>query len=484
MFLQSLGIRNALYIDDLFTLGETEEKARFNNQIAKEVLAKAGWIVHKDKGKGPSRRLRFLGLEVCSVSRKFFIPADKQQNILEVIRELLVVRSVKVRRLASLVGKLQSCEKVIGPVVRLMTRASYLCIMEGVETFGWSGHIKISKECREELDFWRFNLADLDGFLFSPDLSTEVFSFETCSDASGVGFFGFQFVSKYKVLLRRMFNEYEKMQSSTFRELLALRDIFLSKEAENYRGKSVRHLTDNKAVSRIMLVGSKVKELHEMVTSIFLRCRALQIKLVVEWRSREDPLLKHADEGSRKFDQSSFSLNFESFASLFQHFVDLVLEVDCMAENWNKKCDVYFSRFPEAGSSGVNFFAQALAGNLQFYVFPPPSLVTATILHLQKFQVRGLLLVPFWRSASFWNNVVPDGRHLAVWALSFYRFRPSGFVCDPMVTSSTFKNPPNFDILAIRFNFAGVQRENVFSCVPYKQVCLNMGCDECMLSHF
>ena len=223
-----------------------------------------------------------------------------------------------------MVGLLQSCAQALGPVVRLMTRSLYSFIVENVEKFSWSFFTPLSDEARTELLFWMEQLRNLNGFHFSPSLSLENVDFELCSDASAIGVFGYQFKSNYEVILRRLFTASERRESSTFRELVALHDIYLSEQAERYRGKNVRHITDNQAVVQIMKIGSRNKRLHEMVLRIFLRCRELGISLEVVWRSREDPLVALADEGSRKFDQSSYSLDFNSFSAMMDFFSHVV----------------------------------------------------------------------------------------------------------------------------------------------------------------
>ena len=479
IFLQNMGIPNILYIDDHLTMGESELKARANNAIANGVLKQAGWVVSPTKSQGPSSRLVFLGLEVCSVEQKFFIPEKKMVRLLGSLDSVLNHRKVSVRSLASLVGSLQSCALALGPVVRLMTRNVYCFIMENVIKFSWGYHVVLTDSCRQELQFWVDNLSLLNGYHFSPKLSMVDIDFDIISDASQVGVFGYQFSHFYEVILRRMFSAEERKGSSTLRELLALRDIYMSSAAERYSGKTVRHLTDNQAVPRIVSVGSKNVKLQEIVLSLFHRCRQLNITLLVEWRSREDPLLVHADLGSKMFDQSSFSLDFSSFGAILEFFSHLPLDVDCMAESWNRKCNIFFSRFPDPMSSGINFFAQRLQVGTSYYAFPPPSLITAVLHHLQSFQVSGLILVPVWPSASFWNNLVPDGVHLACWAKQFLIFKPVGFVCDPNVTSHTFKNPPTFQMLAIEFDFGGVMENVMFASNRSQKICLEFGCDKC-----
>ena len=127
---------------------------------------------------------------------------------------------------------------------------------------------------------------------------------------------------------------------------------------KSFKEQVVRHLTDNKVVAVVMRIGSRVQAIQDIVLAIFSRCWNLWITLLVEWRSRDDLVIQVADEGSRLFDESTYGLNFDSFSVLLSFFGHLSLEVDCMAQERNKKCSRFFSCFPEEKSEGVNFFAQ------------------------------------------------------------------------------------------------------------------------------
>ena len=133
----------------------------------------------------------------------------------------------------------------------------------------------------------------------------------------------------------------------------------------------------------------------------------------MKWKPRDHPLLQHADFGSKSFDESAYSLDFNSFFVILEFFNNVTIDVDVMANDWNKKSNFFFSKLEEWGSSGVNFFSQKLDSSLSYYCFLPPSLIVPAILHFYKFRSRGLLVIPVWKSAAFWSNVVPDGRHLS-----------------------------------------------------------------------
>ena len=259
------------------------------------------------------------------------------------------------------------------------------------------------------MSFWIRNLRDLNGYFFDPKLSCSETNFSVVSDASASGMFGYQISSSNEVLLRKMFTAEEFQSSSTMRELLALKNIYCSNVGDKFVGSSVTHYTDNQAVVQIIEHGSRKLHLLDIALDIFKACREKKISLSVEWRPREDELIQLADLGSKSFDTSAVTLNFSSFM-LILNFFGIELQIDCMANGWNKKCLTYFSKFEEEGSAGINFFSQSLQPGINYYIFPPPSKIVASILHLHKFQTHGLMVLPVWKAASYWIKVVPDGK--------------------------------------------------------------------------
>merc|ERR1719158_118008 len=124
-----------------------------------------------------------------------------------------------------------------------------------------------------------------------------------------------------------------------------------------------------------------------------------------------------------------------------------------MAHFWNRKFPLYFSRLKDPAAIGQNFFAQKLSPLVGYYIFPPPQDIVAVLLHCKLYRASGVIILPLWPGAPFFNFVFPDGKHPGPWAVNLLRFRPSGYVCDPCVKSSTFKNKPSFDVVAIHFSF-------------------------------
>ena len=67
---------------------------------------------------------------------------------------------VKVRYLASVVGQIISLTPCVGNVTRIMTRSLYAVVDQGVS---WSSTVELTREARDELQFWNQNVDSLNG---------------------------------------------------------------------------------------------------------------------------------------------------------------------------------------------------------------------------------------------------------------------------------------------------------------------------------
>ena len=479
-YLASNGVPNLIYIDDSLVGGDSRELSIKNREFAVDVLSKAGFVISESKSQGPSDCITFLGLQICSKSMKFFVPEAKIVKFCDFARQLTSADKIKVRDMAKLLGLLQSFSKALGRITLFKSRACYAWIADKLtKGKGYNMFFRLDDASTSELMFWMKNIRYYNGHLISPDLSCSPAAM-LITDASDVGCFGFAFGDNYEVLLRRSFTSEERRQSSTVRELLAIKFIYESPACSKFEGKTILHLTDNQAAVAIWNSGSRKKHIQEIATEIFETCRRRNIELKIEWRSRDNPLLSWADSGSKSFDSSAFSLDYSSFLKILEFIHPASINVDCCASSWNKKALVYFSKHQEPHSSGVNFFSQSLPRGLFYYAFPPPGLITAFILHLAKFMTKGVLIIPLWRSASFWNNVFPDGKHGCWWMKELMTFKPSGFISDSEIISTTFKNPVNFSMLAVKFDFSDILfRENIFSSELRQEICVIKGCNMC-----
>ena len=95
---------------------------------------------------------------------------------------------------------------------------------------------------------------------------------------------------------------------------------------------------------------------------------------------------KIADELSRiKKVDIEWMLSDYAFKIIKDTFVDPT--IDLFASNWNKKCKNFISWFPEPNAIEIDVFTVSWE-NLQFYAFPPFSMILKTLVIIKKFYFK------------------------------------------------------------------------------------------------
>ena len=82
-------------------------------------------------------------------------------------------------------------------------------------------------------------------------------------------------------------------------------------------------MTDNLYARQIVKKGSPKKDLAEMSRGIFLACREMNIKLIVNWESREAEVMQEVDLGSRGpwILMDEFQMDFDSYTTLLSRLI-------------------------------------------------------------------------------------------------------------------------------------------------------------------
>ena len=84
--------------------------------------------------------------------------------------------------------------------------------------------------------------------------------------------------------------------------------------------------------------------------------------------------------------------------------------IDGFASEPSQICHVYFSKIPQNGCSGINFFTQTLCLNQVYFCCPPIKDVLHTFKSLVAVSnISSILILPLWNSAHFWpflHNII------------------------------------------------------------------------------
>lgn len=392
-----------MFLDDGYGCGKDYHSTLNMACDIKQDLLKSGFVPKAGKCVWtPVQSLQFLGAEINSENGIVRISDTRIQKIKSTIESINLClkqhRRVRVRLVASLVGQIISMGIVIGlNVCQIMTR--YLSA-DILTAFSWNSCTTLSPESLEQIQFWEnhLNLVNAKNIFESHKCSKIVYS-----DASKTGFGGFE-VGTVNGISHGMWAPDEQVKSSTWRELTAVFRV-LSALIHLLSNQKVKWFSDNAGVTTIVQKGSMKLELQAIAIDIFKLCMSQSVSLEIEWIPRSEN--EKADYCSKIVEKDDWGISFSILSSIIQKWGDL--QVDWFASGHNAKLPVFFSRFWNPGSAGVDAFAQSWGSVCGLFV-PPICIIHQVIKKMHVEGASGVLIVPCWKSAAFWPLLCPDGQ--------------------------------------------------------------------------
>ena len=439
------GIRIFTYLDDGAGADSSFQEAQEVSDLVRRDVKLSGFVANEIKSQWiPAQRGELLGFVLDLSAGTFQVPQRRVDSFC-VLLETVVSKGfvASARQLSRFTGLLASMGLALGPVVWLWTHSLYRNIFRSAS---WDSPFRMLDDAVCEVLFWQDNFNNSGYPIWSPSLKPEVLSF---SDASESGWGGFTAQVGGKVAVGSWSLE-EMGRSSTFRELRATRRV-LEALAPHLKGSEVLHRTDNKNTEIILSIGSRQADLHDEAVSVYKLCRAYDIRLTVEWVSRDYNVV--ADELSRIEDENDYMLDRSCFMSLDSLWGPHL--VDRFASEKTKQLDRFCSRFLNPGCEAADAFTVSWTG-VNNWLFPPPFLVPRVLRHMSVGKEDGTLLVPEWRSAPWWPLLVTRRGRWREFVVDSRQIQPyEGIFVPGSAASSIFSSgTPAFSLLALKLKFS------------------------------
>ncbi|XP_076079152.1 uncharacterized protein LOC143049377 [Mytilus galloprovincialis] len=401
-----------MYLDDGFgTHSDINSCTDIAAQV-KQDLIDSGFVPKVEKSMwSPSKTLIYLGYFIDTDKAILSIPVDRLSKlfdtIIQVEQSLRNLGKVYVRTVASVIGQIISMSYVIGNVAYIMTK--YLSI-DVMSACSWKSYIELSVQSKEQLIFWKKNIKCINFKHFVSDFSCHTIVY---SDASGTGYGGFT-VENPKNIAHGMWHENDVHHSSTWKELTAVKCVFHSL-IDFMRDKRIKWFTDNQNVVSIVHKGSMKPYLQDIAYDIFVTCLKFNVSLEVEWIPRAENEI--ADYISRIIDTDDWGVAvhvFEYLDSLWGPH-----EIDWFASDHNHRLPVFYSRYWNVHSMGIDAFTVNWQGINGWYV-PPVCLLLKVLMYMQQCNAYGTVILPLWRSENYWPFLCPKGDRFIDQVLGFY----------------------------------------------------------------
>jgi hypothetical protein len=184
-----------VYLDDFLILASSYDQAVQHTAVVIELLEKLGWIINKEKSSLiPATRMEFLGFLLDTVKMLLMVPVEKRKRFRNSCKRMVKLvqtgRSVSLRAMAALVGKLQSIAPAV-PFAWLHLQEMVHMVRKRTEEVPplqvrWDELLQVPNKVVNEILWWIMFMRGWNGNSIIPTEATA----DLFSDASDHGYGG------------------------------------------------------------------------------------------------------------------------------------------------------------------------------------------------------------------------------------------------------------------------------------------------------
>ena len=253
-------------LDDFLFIANSFEMARDALSKFTSVCNEIGIPIAREKTMGPEEVLPFLGITLDTVKKEARLPHDKIVKCTQDIQELLNSKRVRLRKLQSVIGRLNFTLAVILPG-RPFLRRLYDLTMGVKKAYHYVG---LTVEAKDDLRMWLFFLKSFNGksFFHMPALLSST-KLQMTTDASGSIGYGAVFGKSW------FWGEWPARWKKFNIAVLEFYPVLTALRVwgEGLRNKNVVFVTDNEAiVSVINTQTTKHKQILFLLRQLVLEC--------------------------------------------------------------------------------------------------------------------------------------------------------------------------------------------------------------------
>jgi hypothetical protein len=484
-------IKTGVFVDDGLNTDKNPRVVYEEIKFILTMLQIYGWNISWSKCQLiPVQVLLYQGFLVDLVAMEYRAPVEKVEYVDmltgELIQNCQLGHAVQAKDLAGILGKYISLRRSHGNAFQVALRHTQNVLGKAVMHRGmdykpdWKVSVQLDNQSIREMQFVKKHLNSMNGNPFPLQEKVEVFNLNGeifkseeayrwgyssyqvfASDASEEVAFVYE-AETFNMVKEFAFNAAEKRRGSGPRELFSVLKT-LQSSAEYFRENPSRvyWVTDSQNVYYFLKKGSCNEEIQKDVLRIKELEMEYRIQVVPIWKPRETQIIVAADEGSKAYlSTDEWSMDNGTFKKVV-NYLGLKPTVDGFATSMNTKCEKYFSKYPQVGSSGLNFFAQKLDPMETYWICPPASQVAQAVQHMLQQEGRIIAYVSFpeWKSSNFWPVMV-RGEVFASFVCAAFYSKPNfrKFNAAP----SAFEGKTTFRMITVIVNTGGY-----INTIPY-----------------
>jgi hypothetical protein len=399
--LRKMGFESVAYLDDTFLKGDTFEDCVVNVIHTVQLFRSLGLTVHPTKSVLiPTQSIVFLGFIINSVEMTVTLTEEKKCIIFEACKSLLQNKKPLIREVSRVIGLFVSAFPAViyGPLYYRyleFNKTQALRLNKG----NFDAHIKLSDKSLFEITWWSEHIHTAYApIMYSnkPDIVLE-------TDSSLKGWGCFNKTNKSTIGGEWGAEEKKHMHINALELKAALLSLQSFCSCEN--NKHIHLMMDNiTAVAYVReMGGSKSMPCNDLAYEIWQFAKSRRLWLTSSYL--KGTLNCIADKMSREFQRDlEYKLNEIQFI-MAKNMLGLEPEIDLFASRLNYQLKPYVSYKPDPEAHTVDAFSFHW-GNMNFYAFPPFSLLPRVLQKISKDKGTGIVIVPFWTTQSFFPTVL------------------------------------------------------------------------------
>ena len=343
----------------------------------------------------PTQKLEFLGFVINTTDMILVLPDDKVKSIKSLCRTLLGQQIVSVRDLSQLIGKLTASIQAVFPAPLHYRNLQHLKNQGLAKGSGYDSCLPLSREAREEIQWWLVHLEAWNGWAILsslPDLviETDASKLEWGAVCQGVRTGG-------------LWSQMERKLHINCLELLA-GSFAVKSFTKNGLCVHVRLRMDNtSAVAYVnRLGGTRSLVLSNLALALWEWAQKNSITLNAEHYAGR--LNTVAVWESRHFrDASNWRLDQKVFRSLMQ--IRGPCAIDLFADRLNHQLSQFYSWKPDPLAIATDALLQDWFRG-RHYAFPPFCLIMRSLAKLQGAGGELILVTPVWATQAWYPRLL------------------------------------------------------------------------------
>ena len=395
--MRRLNVRLIIFLDDILILGASLEELEQARDTLMYLLQYLGFLINVKKSElNPTSQIQFLGVEINSINMTLSLPKEKVTKIRSQCQELLQKPVLKLRELASLIGRLSSSAIAILPAplqYRSLQRQQILGLNSG---HNFESYVNLNQDMKKELLWWIQNLDLSNGKTIIPAAPQMTISTDASRQGWGACCRGQKTGGPWSLQ--------EKNLHINVLELKAIQIAIMTFSKIHSDVKAIHIQTDNVVALTYLkkMGGTKSSVLTQVSKEIWEFLLKHQIVITVEHLPGKQNV--EADVQSRSVkDSSEWKLSPKVFYQICQKRG--TPSIDLFASRLSHQILRYMSWKLDPFSQGQDAF-QISWKHLNAYAFPPFVLIPRVLRKVQVEQASMLIITPAWQTQAWYPQML------------------------------------------------------------------------------